>query len=160
MLIMDLRLCFGWVGSPGHFYRWGKMMTHRTNTMRPSDVTDEMKVGPELMRKMKVEGPGLYSIELLPADPEAAARAPLAKGDATFQWFIYMDDSFTADLSEDDRALLSAAACLDSHYALLGYPRAGAPPAVKAAKFGDCRSIEEILGVTVNANTMERWSCP
>ena len=136
------------MGSPGHFYRWGKMMTHRTNTMRPSDVTDEMKVGPELMRKMKVEGPGLYSIELLPADPEAAARAPLAEGDAAFQWFIYMDDSFTADLSEDDRAILSAAAAVSRLPLRLAWLPSGGSTA--------CRQGSQVRGLSLDRGDSRR----
>ena len=42
LLIVDLRLAFGWLGSPGYFYRWAKKMVEFINTLRPSDATADV----------------------------------------------------------------------------------------------------------------------
>jgi hypothetical protein len=41
-LIVDLRLAFGWMDSPGYFYRWAKKMVEFINSLRPSNTTADV----------------------------------------------------------------------------------------------------------------------
>ena len=71
LLVVDLRLAFGWTGSPGFFYRWAKHLVKFIQTHRPSNITPEIEafLGPDWVSCQSIEAAGTHPIVDLPPDP-------------------------------------------------------------------------------------------
>ena len=159
LLIIELRLVFGWSASPGFFYRWAKKMVEYVRATRPSDITDDLMDKLELLKQVLVEDPPEpQEIVTLPPDPEALEefrREGLeAHGDAPFHADNFLDDMLNIDLNRDGRLKKATAAMLLAHYDLFGWPRDGHPSCIKPSKLTNWSAVGELLGVEIDLNKM------
>lgn len=157
LLVFDLRLAFGWTGSPGFFFRWAKHLVHFIKTHRPSDITPAIAdlLGSDWATRQSVEAPDTYPITALPPDPSIDLSHTSAEGDDPFYWSgAYIDDTGSLELNTASRVFALSQCVLLTHFLLFGFPRPGLPPAVKPAKITDYASIGEFLGVGIDLNRM------
>ena len=153
-LVVDLRLAFGWKGSPGFFYRWAKLLSEFITSQRPSDMTAERRqqLG-DLIKQQRVEAAGVEPTRLPPDGTVSLDFS--AEGDAPFYFAqAYLDDTICLDVNVDGRRQALGEIGLWGHYMMYGEPRPGLPPCVKPAKFTDFVSKGEVLGVEVDLNRM------
>lgn len=158
LVVIDLRLGFGWAGSPGFFYRWATKLVERLKTMRPADVTPAMRESVAfLLDSIDVEQPDLHPISSLPEDEEAlaAAASALADPDSPFWAEAFLDDSTMLEVNDGVRPLACSAACLWLHHEMYGWPREGAPPCIRESKLTSWLSVLPVLGVLLDLNKME-----
>ena len=156
-LVLDLRLTFGWLGSPGFFYQWALKLQQFVKAKRPSDISEEVvKTLGELALKQKIEKAGRFDIRPIPADPIVREQIGIEEEPDSFFNVMetFIDDSIVLVRNIGDRPKKLGQALLWAHFVLWGYPREGYPGPVKAAKFSDFESVLEILGVQWDLNQM------
>lgn len=157
LLVVDLRLAFGWTGSPGFFFRWASHVVKFIQSHRPSDITPEVEafLGPEWVSRQSVEAPGTHPIVPLPPDPLVDLSIVSAVGNDPFYWSgAYIDDTGSVEHNIDGRVQALSKTILQAHFLLYGPPRPGLPPPVKAAKITNFGSTGEFLGVGIDLNRM------
>lgn len=157
LLVVDLRLAFGWTGSPGFFYRWAKHLVAFIQTQRPSDITPEIEafLDPEWVSCQSIEAAGTHPIVALPPDPLVDLSHVSAVGDDPFfHSGAYIDDTASLEHNIDGRVQALSRTLMLAHFLLFGPPRPGLPPPVKKAKITNFGSTGEFLGVGIDLNRM------
>jgi hypothetical protein len=156
-LVVDLRLAFGWLGSPGFFYRWAKALVAFVMEKTPADVTDEMKAAiGKWAWHQSIEEPGTFPITPFPpSDTSPPSSSVSAEGNAPFYFIMpYIDDTILLENNVDDRPRKLGQLVIFAHFLLYGFPREGWPACLKEEKVTDWASEGEVLGIMVNLNTM------
>ena len=155
-MVVDLRLAFGWLGSPGFFYRWAKALVEFVMKKAPADVTDEIKTAlGEWALHQSIEEPGTFPIFHPTRDPAAGASTVSAEKNDPF-YFIkaYLDDTVLIEHNVDDRPRKLGQLVIYAHFLLYGFPREGRPACLKKEKVTDWVSVGEVLGILVDLNKM------
>ena len=156
-LVVDLRLAFGWLGSPGFFYRWAKALVEFVREKTPADVTDEIKAAiGKWARHQSIEEPGTFPITSFPpSDTSPSSSSISAEGNDPFYFILpYIDDTILLEHNVDDRPRKLGQLVIFAHFLLYGFPREGWPACLKEEKVTDWASEGEVLGIMVNLNTM------
>jgi hypothetical protein len=157
LLVVDLRLAFGWTGSPGFFFRWAKHLVAFVQSHRPSDITPEVQafLGPDWVSRQSIEAPGTHPIVAIPPDPLVDLSTISAVGNDPFYWSgAYIDDTASVEHNIDGRVLALSQTVIQAHFLLFGPPRPGLPAPIKDTKITGFGSTGEFLGVGIDLNRM------
>jgi hypothetical protein len=150
LVVIELRLGFGWTGAPGHFFRWQRSIGAKMDATRPSDMTSERTDRLVLLPSLVIEEPPTSPPASVPLDP-AFPLAAVAHGDAPFEARSFLDDTLAAEVNHEGRPWAASAALEEAHYDLYGWCGADV---VKPAKRTSWASRQEILGLNVDAHDM------
>ena len=154
-LVLDLRLSFGWKGSPGYFQAFINPLTDWIKSRRPSDYPEETRpsLGPLMVDDVVVRGDP-KALRQLPPDPDIHKVCwPEAEGNAPFHTAkAYLDDVIALELAE--RAGAMGGAMYAGAKLFFGEEREGYPPCVVAKKFAPWDTSFDLLGVDINLNDL------
>ena len=158
VLAADVRLAFGWAGSPGH---WGVMseaaaLSHRNTTVETADILSE---GKAMMSHMKITEPWeIGRPRQFPLCVQVENKdVPRGEPHEPFFATVYVDDFIMARVQADptdQSALMASASFASDHIRLFGPGEAGATPILAPKKSTDWDTIVDLLGFTVNTHTL------
>ena len=159
VLVADVRLTFGWAGSPGH---WGVMsvaaaLSHRNTTVETADILSE---GKAMMSHMKItepweigrprQVPPCVRVENKEGANPMNPSLPLCMS-MTSSWHAYRP---TPRINR--HSIIASASLASDHIRLFGPGEAGATPILAPKKRTDWDTIVDLLGFTVNTHTLRK----
>ena len=155
LLVVDLRLPFGWTGSPGHFGVTASAAehAHRNTNLSTAQILPE---GVDMMKHVKIvdrweEG------EPTPVPSDVVIR-PSTGGErnSPFETWVYVDDHalLRAQLADTDRSALIASQSLASDYVRAFGHEAGETPILAPKKSSDWDTKLEFLGFTIDSHAL------
>jgi hypothetical protein len=155
LVVIDLRLPFGWNASPGWWGVCGDAIRFLHNDPNFVPAPEIAEAAAKILEAAHIsvvpalqgERPALCTM-----DPIAAALAEGGGRCDPFSSDIYVDDLILAALAEEGQCLRSSKAAVEAHLTILGAPKDGAKPVV--GKFKDWDVKQEVLGLVVDTVEM------
>ena len=156
LIVADLRLTFGWAGSPGF---WGLLSSaaehaHCNTSVRDAHILSE---GEDMMSHVTIVEPWEEGAPAsVPRDTEAR---PSAGGGLLDPFFatVYVDDFILVRVQQDpsdQTALIASASLASDHVRLFGPGEEGEIPILSLKKSTNWDTTADALGYTINTHAM------
>ena len=156
VLVADLRLTFGWAGSPGF---WGVMSAAAEHAHCHTSLTDAIVLpeGAEMMSHVRIADP--WEVGQPTRVPREAGVRPAKGGGRLDPFFttVYVDDYMLVRVqqdSNDQSALVASASLASEHVRLFGQGEIGETPILAPKKSTDWDTTIEALGYTIDSHRM------
>jgi hypothetical protein len=156
VLVVDLRLEFGWRSSPGWWEVFGHALEWSVTLGAPGSGPPPSEAAKAAAAHVRVlpERPGVVRVEV-PKDPAAAAAADRGREGEPVVGRIYVDDLLFLMIAYATQACLSVTvAAAHDHFMLLGFPGAEHPVVCPQSKMTDWDSVLVALGWLLDTDAM------
>lgn len=156
-LVLELRGCFGWRGTPAEFDLWPQAFQHR---LRHSDYNSRVsREAADFVREhVSITRPPLGTRIAVAASDQGSLRTETASYADFFDGNWWVDDGIMVEQGDDLWLTRAAEQLVECHFQAFGSPSAERPCPIsidKLVETGGWRTCHKVLGVTVDTVKME-----